>query len=61
MAKKDCVCAECEYCRLEIEKKKAEAERSCAATGKKLKHGEIIHRCACKDFKSPRLGEHWGP
>lgn len=59
--KKECVCVECEHCRLEIEKAKAKAERSCAKTGEKLKEGEVIHRCACKKFKPQPATGHWGP
>lgn len=58
---KPCVCVECEYCRLEIEKEKAKAKRSCAKTGERLRAGEVIHRCACKKFKSPAPAPHWGP
>lgn len=58
MAGKACVCVECRYCRLEIEK--AKAKRVCEKTGKKLKLGEVIHRCACKNFKPPAPAPHWG-
>jgi len=61
MATKTCVCVECEYCRLEIEKEKAKARRTCAKTGEKLKAGEVIHRCACKKFKPQSPAPHWGP
>lgn len=61
MAAKTCVCVECEYCRLEIEKQKAKALRVCAKTGEKLKEGDVIHRCACKKFKPAAEATHWGP
>ena len=61
MAAKTCVCVECEYCRLEIEKEKAKAQRTCSKTGEELKLGEVIHRCACKEFQSPPPTASWGP
>jgi len=60
MAEKACVCVECRYCQLEIEKEKAKAKRICEKTGEKLKLGEVIHRCACKKFKPPSPTPHWG-